>query len=572
MERKKSRSKGRVAEVFLLAAYFIFLTLVFTRPLVTKITTHTMGGYGDNHYFLWIIGWVKQAIFDLQQSPHKSFLLNHPHGYQLALTEIAPLQILVALPFALKGDNPTLGFNIAMLSTFVLSGLTMYFWVKHLTKSRVSSLVAATAYAFLPYHFAHMLSGHLNLVSIQWFPLYFWGFIGILHGKVFSWKHVFLLTIGLSGIALSSQYYLYMTLFITMVIFLIDLVRARFQIGWLRWKQFIIAGAVSLPALVVGIVPYYLVHRGANTARPFADVMIFSASFSDYLLPFTKSSIAGEWVSRYFARDQWGEATLYLGLPVMLLAVAAIIKNRPIKREKIIRTMVGIGAIAFLLSLGTNLSWMEAPVVMQTPAWLRTIFKQDAFYVYLPGYVLYKYFPYYNIMRAWMRYGIFVMVMVCALAGIGAAALEKRFKTPQRYLFQILLLASVILDFHITPISLVAVEPRPVDIWLANQPQGGQVQIPLAQSFEQRSIYSTLINQKPLIGQMNTYPSHRYFQLEPILRHFPDVASVETLKEEQIRYVLVDNTLMEIDRDQLHDLPIHYAGTYGDFAVYELQK
>ena len=125
--------------------YFLLLTFIFTRPLITKLSTHIAGSLGDNLYFIWQIGWFKQAIFDLHQLPFHSHLLNFPYGYNLATTEIAPLQLAFALPFALGGQL-VLGYNISMMLTFVLAGLAMSCWVYHLTGSRL----AGAGYRGLP--------------------------------------------------------------------------------------------------------------------------------------------------------------------------------------------------------------------------------------------------------------------------------------------------------------------------------------------------------------------------------------------------------------------------------------
>jgi len=562
--------KKYLLPLFLLV-YFSILTAIFTRPLVSRLATHTTGGYGDNHYFIWIIGWAKQALFELGQSPHKSFLLNHPYGYQLALTEITPLQVFIALPFAYIFDNPVLGYNIAMLSAFILSGLFMFYWVRHLTGSFYASLIASTAYALLPYLLAHMLSGHLNLVPVQWFPLYFWGLFEILEDATFSWKNVLLMAVGLSAIALTSQYYLFMTLFISMLLFIIKLLRKRFRLKWVTWKALFIAGMIALPALLVGTIPYYLVHGGGSTNHPLTDVMIYSASILDYLLPFTKNPFLGKWLTARFPRDLWGEATLYLGLPVILLMITALVVNQPQKKRPVMRHIALVGLIAFILSLGTNLTWMEQPVVLTTPYWLQWLIKHESFYLYMPGYLLYQYFPFYDIMRAWMRYGVIAMVMACSLAGIGAEAFLRKIKPSFRLPLTIILLTLVLLDFSTTPLALVEIKPRPVDYWLAEQPQGGQVQLPLAQSFEIRSFFYTLTNQKPLIGQLNHYPSNRYFQLQPIFSQFPNAASIQRMKEEQINYVLVESSMLkpeDIDTEYLSSLGIGFAGDFDGISVF----
>ncbi len=72
---------------------------------------------------------------------------------------------------------------------------------------------------------------------------------------------------------------------------------------------------------------------------------------------------------------------------------------------------------------------------------------------------------------------------------------------------------------------VIRVKPRAIDLWLAGQPTGGQVQLPLKESYEEDSLYYTLYSQKPLIGLIRTFPSNRYFELEPQVKNFPDQAS-----------------------------------------------
>jgi hypothetical protein len=397
------------------------------------------------------------------------------------------------------------------------------------------------------------------------------GFIEILKGEKFSWKNIGIFSVGLIGIALTSQYYLYMTLFISFVFLLILLFRGGILKNWNIWKQFFISGLFSIPFLTIGILPYYLIHRGESSIRPLKDVIAYSASITDYILPFTKSIVAGEWVSNNFPRSLWSESTLSQGIPVLFLAVYGIVKNKDTHLAKIIRTMVTLGVIAFILSLGTNLTWMERPVIIQTPGWLKPIISRDSFYVFLPGYLLFRYFPFYNIMRAWMRHGIILMTMACALAGLGAKEIMEKFRKPMRTMVSMGLMILVLVDFLNTPYGTVEIKPREVDMWLAAQPFGGQVQLPLVESYEQSSIYYTLINQKPLIGQMSTYPSNRYFQLEPILRNFPDDASVEVLRKEEIKYIIIDESYFEVNEafiDTCQELGLEFKGSFDGQAVF----
>ena len=560
----------------LLIFYFLFLTCLFTRPLCLRIASENVGGYGDNLYFIWQIGWIRQALFDYGEMPYRTHLLNFPYGYNLATTEIAPLQLLIGFPAAIFG-NPVLGYNISILATFILAGLTMYYWVYQLTKSWQASLLSSTAFAFLPYHQAHFLSGHLNISSIEWFPLFFMGFFGILTSKNFSWKNIAALSAGLAGIALTSQYYLYMVLFTGLCILILYFIfrNSRQIADWQVWKQFLITFGISFPFLITGILPYYLLHRGGGSTRTLADVMVFSASITDFFLPFTKSIIAGDWVSQNFPRALWNEASLYIGAPIFFLTIYSLIYWRKNERRKHFIWLMAAGAVlAMILAMGTHLTWKEEPLLIHTPELLSGLIKQESFYLLLPGYYLFQHFPFYSLMRAWMRYGIIALTLFCAAAGLGAAHILGSLKKPWKNTAAVALIIFVLIDFLPTPYRTVEIKPRRVDEWLADQPYGGQVQLPLKQSYEESAIYYTLTNHKPLIGVIRTFPSPRYFQLEPKLRGFPDEESVNALIKEQITYIVVDETQYTVDDGFINNAEnsgLDYAVSIDGQSVFIIQ-
>lgn len=543
-----SQRNRQSIQIFMVVIYFILLSLLITRPLVFNLSTHIAGNYGDNMGFIWMIGWFKQALFDLHQLPIKSSLLNFPYGYNLYTSEIAPLQILIALPFTLfKG--PIFGYNISMLSTFVLAGLCMFYWVYSKTRSTPAALVIGSAYAICPFHLAHFLTGHLNISAIQWFPLFFMGFFDILENREFSRKNVLLTGIGLGLISLSSIYFAYMTLIVSAFIFIFFVVINRKTIWKDRkfWKQVLYAGLISLPFLIISIGPYVYLHIASGMqSRVLAEVSLYSASPTDFLLPFTMHPFWGEWVGTHFPRNIWTDATLYLGLPIISLFAWSWISARKENRN-IIRLLFFGAIVAFILALGTNLTWFEKSVLITPPAWLTGILGKNPFPVYLPGYLLYRFMPFYGRMRVWMRYGIFVMTFLCAGAGLGLEKILRNKSKINRLAIFLCALGIVLFDFWSKPFPLVPVQPRKVDTWLASQPYGGLVQMPFDQSYDKLTMYYTLTNQKGLIGYIKELPSYRYFQLQAELKNFPDKTSIDAIRAEKITYVLVDESNYSVD-------------------------
>jgi hypothetical protein len=559
-------------KIALLVLFFILLSLIFTRPLVSHLSTHIVGGYGDNMGFIWQIGWFKQAIFDLQQIPIKSHLLNFPNGYNLYNSEISPLQILIALPFTLIG-GPVLGYNISMLSTFVLAGLCMFYWIYSKTKSWQAGVVIGTAFAVSPFHSAHFVTGHLNISAIQWFPLFFMGLFGILENEGFSKKNVLLTGLGLALISFSSVYYAYMTLVIAAIITLFSMFIKKSKL-WkekLFWKQLLLAGAVCIPFLLISIGPYIYMHVASGMqSRELAGVMLYSASPTDFLLPFTRQPFWGQWVGNNFPRNIWTEATLYLGLPSIILFIWGWLKRNNGYKKYFFYLCIGAIAAVFL-ALGTNLTWMEKPVMLTPPVWLSGIFGDKPVPILLPGYLLFRFLPFYGRMRVWMRYGIFAMVFICAGAGLALGEILKYKNRLKKNVISFVLLGLILIDFMVLPYSFSEVKPRQVDSWLASQPYGGLVQLPFAESFEKLNFYYTLTNQKGLIGFFKEVPSDRFFKLDAALKNFPDKTSIDTLKAEQITYVLVDETVYRVNQNFIvlcHSLGLEFEKSLDGQSVF----
>ncbi|NPV57490.1 MAG: hypothetical protein HPY76_12565, partial [Anaerolineae bacterium] len=148
--------RPRALELVGVTLFFCLGAVVFTYPLITRMSDHLVGQLGDNIYFVWMIGWFKKALFSLGADPLNIWFLNYPEGWNLAYTEITPAMLGLAMPFALAG-GPTFGYNAAMLLSFVLSGLGMYLWVRDISGSPFGALLAGTAFAFMPFRVAHFL-------------------------------------------------------------------------------------------------------------------------------------------------------------------------------------------------------------------------------------------------------------------------------------------------------------------------------------------------------------------------------------------------------------------------------
>jgi len=541
------------------AGYFALLTVLMTWPLVTRMSSQMVGQVGDNIYFVWMIGWFKKALFELHVNPFNVWFLNYPEGWSLAYTEITPAQLLLAVPFSLIA-SPTFAYNMAHLLSFILSGLIMSLWVRRLTKSNGAALLAGTAYAFLPFHFAHFLIGHLNLSGLQWFPLFFWGFFDLLlyHAERNKVLHstgdeptgkksaILKAGIGLGLIALTSQYYLYMTILIAVFIFAVYVLFINRSLLKQKsfWQGWLIAGLVALPLIVIAVAPYVsLAGKGELPNRDLGVVRPYSAGLTDFLLPSTDHFLWGAWIGQHFNRDMWVEGTLYVGIFNLGLALFAWFNRKKLEQQTLLVLMLTGGALALLLAMGTDLHWNGAPVEIPTPSFLQGLYSKAAIPIPLPGWLLFKFFPLYAKLRALMRFGIFVLLFICAATGMGAAYLMKNIAPKWKNAATAGLILLVLFDQFPGPYTeFTAVQSRPVDGWLASQPgDGGMIQMPFSIAEDQEHTYYTLVHGKPYVGGFfNAFPPAQYKRIKPVLMNFPDIESVNLLRELKVRWVLVD--------------------------------
>jgi hypothetical protein len=106
------------------------------------------------------------------------------------------------------------------------------------------------------------------------------------------------------------------------------------------------------------------------------------------------------------------------------------------------------------------------------------------------------------------------------------------------------LLVLVFIDFYPGVLKGFSVtQARPVDNWLAAQPNTGAVaQFPFTEESDQGQVYDTLVNQKPFLGgYFNANSPEQYARIEGTMANFPSQDSVDLLRQLGVSYVVVDS-------------------------------
>ncbi len=525
--------------------YFTILTGWITWPLVNHLRSAVVGWPGDNLYYVWLIGWFQKALFTLHINPFIVPFHNYPDGWPLAYTETTLANILVALPFSLLG-GATFGYNITNLLSYILSGWFVYLWSDALFHNKMAAVLAGTIFAFAPYRLAHAM-GHLPLMGTQWLVLFFFGLTMVLNKRIWEWKAVLSTGIGLGMMSLSSMYYLYMGVMVSAMVFIGFMVFINRQVLFERlfWKKVAAVGIIALPLLAAALIPYLLLaDQGAANHRTIESVDLWSASITDFLLPSPSHFLWGNWVTEHINRPLWVEQYIYLGVIPILMMVAAIFPVKRIERERKqqIGWFVFIMLSSIILAMGTTLHWLGEPVLVSLPEFLKKSYVLSQGLIPLPNYFLFKYLPFYNGMRSWSRYGVYVILFGAILAGIGFARIST--KMQHRMLQVSALILSILLigvDYRIN-VPLAFTQPRPVDLWLKSAPASGSVaQFPIMQSASPESVLGSLTHDKPLFGMFyGAYFPKEFEALLPALDAFPAEECIRILQQRKVSYVIVD--------------------------------
>ena len=586
---KKNNPASRRSHFSLLVwLWFLLLAVLFTRPLITRMGSEIAGEVGDNIYFIWMIGWVRKALFKLGADPMNVWFLNFPEGWNMAHTEITPAQLALGELFTVFGSE-TFAYNAAMLLSFVLSGVIACLWLRHLTGSAAAGLLSGTIYACLPYRQAHLLAGHLNLSGTQWLPLFFWGWFDLLkpdETEKVRVRAALMAAAGLGLTALTSQYYFFMMVIV-----------AGFQALWMVlihqreklkspafWKSCALFILFSLPLLILAELPFLkLAGSGGMPDRDWGGVRMYSAGLSDYLLPGTTHFLFGKWVGSHFNRDIWIEATLYAGFAALALFLYAMISRG--KRIRWERQMLLTGiAIAVVLSMGTDLHWNAEAVELTLPGFLAEKLDRTTMPILLPGYFFFKYFPFFAKLRAMMRFGIFALLLLAAGAGFALSGMGSIDGKKQKIIIAAALLL-VVLDYYPrAQQSFAEIGPRPVDEWLVEQPENGSVmRYPFWLNDDQAGTYYTLYNEKPFIGGFfNAFPTDQYQRIKGTMNGFPSEESLKLAEELGVSFFLVEeNELLQASAERsvpwgspeelyaaAEALGLTECGTFEDVHVY----
>lgn len=318
----KAGSVPSIQRAWAAALAYGAVTLLMTWPLARGLTRDVASDLGDTLYYMWAIGWDCRQFLALlggEVGRIPVFFdanIFHPEPLSLVHSDHMIPQAAQALPLYVATGNLILCYNVLILSTFVLSGLGTYLFVRELTNNARAAFVAGLMFAFAPYRLGH--SAHLNLLSIQWAPIALYGL-----RRYFDTGRRRPLAGAAAALIvqnLSSAYYVLYFLPFAVAYALWEIAARRRWRAPRMWIELVAAAAIVAAATAPFLVPYLLLRNRLPSLRELSEVAKGSADVYGYLTAPAGVRLWGD-ALRMYPRN---EGELFPGLLPVVFAVVGM--------------------------------------------------------------------------------------------------------------------------------------------------------------------------------------------------------------------------------------------------------
>ena len=484
----------RLAELLCVLVASYGLVIAATWPQILRLDA--VPDLGDPLFSTWRIAWIAHQ---LPVDPLHLFNGNTFYPERLTLTYSDPMVVpaLAAAPLIWLGVHQMDAYTLVFLSGMALSGVTMYYLVRALTRRRAAAAVAAVMFALYPYRFEHY--SHAELQMTLWMPLALLS----LHRTMTEarLRDGVLTGVWLGLQALSSLYYgVFLATFMVPLGATLWFARGRPRLP----LKMLAAGAVAAAVITSPVAAAYAANASVLGERSPESIRFYSAKPGDYLKPHFRSA-------RYGQLPIEGKPERQLFPGVMPFALGAASLWPPLSAARL--GYVLAGAIAFDGSLGLNgvvYPWLHQYGVvfrgLRVPARF-SIFVGMTFAV-LAGYTMTR-------LTAWRpRAGGLVTAAAICLVAFDAwptIELKRVWRQP--------------------PAIYGAITTGPAPVVLAEFPAGPLDDFPYI-------YFSTFHWQRMINGNSGFFPPS-YGEFISETRGFPDDAALAYLRTRGVQYVAV---------------------------------
>ncbi|MCJ7582833.1 MAG: hypothetical protein MUP98_20140 [Candidatus Aminicenantes bacterium] len=348
---------------------YLLLFILLTFPLILNFSSHFFADTGDGFTNIWNMWWINYSVTELHQLPWHTTFLHFPHGTSLLAHTLNPFNGFVGIGL-LKFLTLTQAFNVMVLFSFVIGGLTAFLLAFYLSQSYWGSLLAGFIFTFSNYHFAHA-EGHMQLVSLEWIPLFL--LLWLMLMKKPSIRIGLAAALTLFGVLLCDYYYFFYCVITAVLITGWNIFKKKDVLFLLKKNSLapISAFMIGLFATSGPLVIALSVFSRRNPLLGAHHPRVFSLDLLAPIIP------GGHWRFESLTRFYWTkitgnfhESSVHLGLAVIFVLILVWVKRKKI-REPSLNLWFFIFLFFLVLSLGPvlhiwgkEISWFKLPYIL----------------------------------------------------------------------------------------------------------------------------------------------------------------------------------------------------------------
>jgi len=573
--------------------------VVWLFPILTDPFHTVVGWEGDNLFFIRQIWWVKHSLLDLGIAPWFDPSSYWPHGYAMTRGELTLANSLPVLPITAV-FGPVAAYNLMLTAGFFLTGIATYAWAYRLTESRGAAMVAAVIAVMAPYRLARA-SGHLNVITTQWFCFALWTFEEYWRANTTDpqlpqarrWAIALGLSLGL--IALSSWYSAYQAcLLIPVYVVARSLQRPAVWRTWRWYSGLAVAMTVAVVLVLPALVSSLRAGWHGELTRQFSETMYWSLNAYDFFIPNAEHPLLNRWMQDRFPKEtsEWPGRAVSLGYVAIALAVVSLIANR--RKKYVVLPLVAVGVVSASIALGPVLHWADKPVLVPVShstikavdwsfskvrpmsTYRAPMRKAQEVWIPLPALAMWLVVPGTSGMRALSRFGYWTLLMTAGLAALGTQWLLRRVRGARsRRVVAIVLALGVTLECWSSK-TLTRWEPRPVDRWISTLAENDVVlELPVtAAGRPAQDYYVTVQQHRTILGPRgDSFPPPVLFERWPVLGQLPSDAALQQIRLWGATLLVIDAVSTERwpDWEQMfHRAKAREVARFGETRVYRL--
>jgi hypothetical protein len=513
---ERSRLGLWIEGILVPSALYLLGFAVFSYPALGSFSTHLLADGWDGLQNTWNLWWMRRALLELHTSPWFTHELFHPSGVTLLGHTLSPFNGLLSIPLV-WWLTPNQAYNVIVVFSFVASGTTCALLARGLGAPYGGSLFAGAVFTFGSYHWAHA-DGHLNLISLEWVPLFLLAWIRWLERP--APLRAALAAGALWLVLLSDYYYAAYCAVLGGVLFLAS---ARRELGRFRERQAVASLMlfVALALATAGVHSYRLFR--AHARDPFQDAhdpLEFSLDALALFVP------GGHWRFADLTSSYWEqlpgvpvESSVYLGWTAIVPAAYAWGTRRR-EGTKGLGIWLGMAAGFALFALGPQLQ-----------IWGR---KYPA--VPMPYAFAERWFPPMRLTGVPVRMASVVLLCTALLASRGLAGFLRGLRTRAALLLFFVLCA---MDFWPSPLPLTQPDVPDYYAALARLPAGA-VHGPDLEGAD--VMYQQTLFQKPMsLGCISRRPQSVAARKEELDALVAEGRYEELMGRYQLRYLIAAN-------------------------------